>query len=90
MYKKINLEDFRTAFSYARPDSFSYDGLEVLYNYLEDENIELDVVELDCTYTEYKNFEEVRKDFDVESMEELEEKTNVIKIDDESFIIQQY
>lgn len=58
MKKTITLYDFRDAFKALRPENFSYDGLEVLYDYLTDleegtgEEIELDVIELCCTFSE--------------------------------------
>lgn len=36
MKTTVQLSDFRDAFQRVRPDNFSYDGLEVLFDYLED------------------------------------------------------
>ena len=50
-----HVSQFRDAFFYAgRKDQFSYDGLAVLYEYLEEVNPDynLDVVELCCEYAE--------------------------------------
>jgi len=54
-----NVYQFRDAFAQAnRQTQFSYEGLEVLFDYLEElsdsigENIELDVVALCCDYAE--------------------------------------
>jgi len=54
-----NVYQFRDAFAQAnRGTQFSYEGLEVLFDYLEElsdsigENIELDVVALCCDYAE--------------------------------------
>lgn len=50
---------FCEAFKQVRPDNFSYEGLELLFEYLDDlsddmgENIELDVIALCCDYAEY-------------------------------------
>jgi len=58
MYQTVNLHDFRQAFQEIRPNNFSYEGLETLFDYfeqLEDETggkIELDVIALCCDYTE--------------------------------------
>ena len=80
-----------------RGDQFSYDGLSALYDYLVDleeqcdMEIELDVIALCCEYTEYENLEELQRDYsDIENMEDLENHTTVIKVDSDSFIIQQY
>jgi len=59
MYQTVNLHDFRKAFQEIRPNNFSYEGLETLFNYLTDietndssYNCELDVIALCCDYTE--------------------------------------
>ena len=50
MKKTINLYQFRDAFMDIRPDSFSYEGLELLFNWYEEyedstgEEMELDVI----------------------------------------------
>ena len=55
----VSLYDFREAFrKMGRADQFSYEGLEVLFDYLEQyeedtgEELELDVVALCCEYCE--------------------------------------
>jgi hypothetical protein len=97
MKKTINQYDFVKAFDdYDRSENFSRQGREALFDYLEmleedtESEIELDVIAICCEYTEYENFEELQKDYNVEDMNELEQNTTVIKIDDESFIIQSY
>ena len=59
MKQTINLHDFRNAFKQAgRENQFSYEGLEVLYNYLtqfEDDTgqeLELDIIALCCEFAE--------------------------------------
>lgn len=59
MKQTINLQDFRDAFCRMdRKDEFSREGLEVLFNYIEEleqdigEEIELDVIALCCNYAE--------------------------------------
>ena len=51
----LSLYDFRDAFyKMGRKEQFSYDGLAVLFDYLEelDENFELDVIGLCCDFAE--------------------------------------
>lgn len=67
----VGLHQFRQAFAdMGRSDQFSYGGLELLYNYLEDlsedlgEPIELDVVALCCDYQEFENIEDLREQLD--------------------------
>ena len=63
MKQTINLNDFRNAFQSIRPNNFSYEGLEVLFDYCEDlevscnKEMELDVIWLCCDYAE-SSFEE--------------------------------
>lgn len=97
MKKTISQYEFIGAFDKMdRANNFSYEGRKALFDYLErleedtGEEMELDVIAICCEYTEYENFEELQNDYDVEDMGELEQNTTVIKIDDESFIIQNY
>ena len=98
MIQTINEYQFADAFKRIRPDNFSYDGLKALYEYLEDyedstgEQIELDVIALCCEYNEYEDLEEFQGDYgdDYQSIEEIEHATQVIMIDDDSFIIQAF
>lgn len=58
MKTTVNLYEFRQAFQNIRPDNFSYEGLEVLFDYLEEcendlgEEYELDVIALCCDFSE--------------------------------------
>lgn len=71
MFTRVNLSAFRDAFrSAGRKDQFSYDGLEVIFNHLEDledsigEPIELDVIAICCDYAEMTP-EEIMADYDI-------------------------
>ncbi len=91
MIKTISKNNFRDAFvDYERDNNFSYEGLGVLFDYMEevDPNWELDVIALCCDFTEYESIEAYNKEHDeVESIDDIEEKTQVLRIDDDSFII---
>lgn len=59
MFARVNLSDFRDAFRAAgRKDQFSYDGLRVIFDYMEEledifgEPVELDVIAVCCDYAE--------------------------------------
>jgi hypothetical protein len=59
MFTRVTLSDFRDAFrSHGRRDQFSYDGLRVIFEYLEEYEdstgsaVELDVVAICCDYVE--------------------------------------
>jgi hypothetical protein len=95
MKKTINLHNFRQEFiNYNRQNYFSYEGLEVLFNYLEKyEEYELNVVDLCYKYTEYKDQAEFWKDYDEEeyqTIEDIRERTEVILVGEEGFIIQDF
>jgi len=99
MKTDVNFYAFEDAFkTRERKDTFSYKGLRALYDYLlnyeedTDEEIELDVIALCCEYTEYESLKELQKDYtSIETMEGLQEQTQVIEIEGtDGFIIQVY
>ena len=98
MKQSVNLYTFRRAFETLRPDNFSYAGQEALFDYLEEyedgsgEELELDVIALCCDFSEYENLEEFQKAYseDYATIEDIEQATTVIRIDDDSFIIQDF
>ena len=99
MKKTIYLNDFRDAFiNYNRAEQFSYSGLETLFENLQEyeeatgEEMELDVIAICCDFTEYENIQEFQKEYGVEyqTIEDVGEKTLVLYIDEESFIIQNF
>lgn len=99
MITTITKSNFRDEFiNYGREDQFTHEGLGVLYDYLEgyEEDtgcgIELDVIALCCEYTEYEDLEEFQGNYGEEykTMEDIENNTSVIMINDDSFIIQDF
>ena len=94
----INETQFIDKFMQLRPNNFSYDGLIALFEWLEqyeedtETEMELDVIAICCDFSEYDNLKDFQQDYskDYESIEEIENETLVIPIDDESFIIQQF
>lgn len=103
--QEVNLYQFREAFvRMDRRDNFSYEGLEHLFNYMEEygTNYILDVVELCCEYTE-SSYDRIAADYDIdlsdcEDEEEklegvrqyLEENTAVVAEFNGTFIYQQF
>jgi|TARA_B100000073_G_scaffold319365_1_gene298213 hypothetical protein len=92
----INFNDFERAFQrYNRDNHFSYEGLQALFDYLEDlesdmdKEIELDVIGLCCEYTEYESLQIFQDEYgkEYESIEDIENETIVIPINEESFIV---
>ena len=85
MKKTINLYDFRRAFDALRPDNFSYEGLEVLFDsfeQLEDDTgqaMELDVIAICCDFQE-STVDEVIQDYtiDVSDADDDDEKNELV------------
>ena len=99
MVKTINKQDFIDAFeTYSRADNFSFRGRSALFDYFEEieshqmQPIELDVIAICCEYSEYESLEEFQNDYgsEYESLDDIREKTEVIEINDDSFIIAQF
>ena len=83
MKQIINSYDFHRAFETLRPNNFSYDALETLFNWFEDyeegsgEEIELDVIAICCDWTE-STLDEINQDYgrDYEDIDEALEALN--------------
>ena len=98
MKQSVNMYDFERAFKNFERDNFSYDGLKALFEYLEEyedstgEEVELDVIALCCEYAEYDSLKEYNDDYGTKysEIDAIQDDTTLIKIDDNSFIIQQY
>ena len=96
MIQTVNCSQFRDAFEAIRPRNFSYQGLEALYDYLEevDEGMELDVIAICCEFTEYDSLADFQADYtaeDYETIDDIRDDTTVIEIPDtERFIVQQF
>ena len=79
----VNRYSFCRAFEVLERDNFSYEGLNALFDHLEELeeelncNFELDPIALCCDYTEYENLEELCKNYDL-SFEEIKENTDVL------------
>ena len=93
MYQTINVSQFRDAFKdKGRSTQFSYDGLSILYDYLEenfDGKYELDVIELCCEFTE-DTIEEALSNYNLDSLDELRDNTLVLEVNDNTIIYQNY
>ena len=78
MKQTINLYDFRQAFyASGREDNFSYEGLELLFQWLNEveqeagEDMELDVISLCCEFSE-DTFNDIAMQYDI-AVEGLDE-----------------
>ena len=91
MKQAISKNQFHDAFNSIRPDNFSYEGLNALYNWLEEqeedagEQYELDVIALCCEFTE-STLEDAICCYDIETLEDLQDNTLVIEVDSETII----
>ena len=96
MKQTITVSMFRDAFvRLDRKNQFSYDGLTALFTHLEEleidtgQEIELDVIALCCTFFEYENIDEIKKDYpDVEAVADLEAAASMVIEFDGGIIIQ--
>jgi hypothetical protein len=98
MKQTITESQFVDAFTdCSRADNFTYAGRKAMFEYFEqleddcDMEIEFDVIAICCEYTEYENLEEFQANYgadDYPDMEAIRDATQLIEIDDESFIIQ--
>ena len=97
MKTTVRLHDFVQAFQDAgRGDQFTLTGLIDLFQYLEEfeqdigEELELDVIQLCCEFTEYADLAEIQDVYpDIEDIEHLEYNTQVI-VANNSIIIRDY
>ena len=100
MKMTLSLYDFRTEWARSsRKDSFSYNGLELLYDHLEetDPDYDLDIVELDSSWTE-AGIDQILNDYDLDlnpkienalerALEALNDKTIALGITSEDTIV---
>ena len=72
MKQQINFSMFVDAFRSIRPDNFSYEGLEVLFDYCEawedetGEPVELDVIGMCCDFQE-SSYEDIIRYYNVDT-----------------------
>lgn len=96
MYQRINIYDFHRAFERSSTTSFSYEGLDALFEYLEeyedsgvyrdsgsiDVGQELCVADLKAYYYEWDDFEEFQRSYpSIESIEDITDHTAFIDIE---------
>lgn len=100
MKMTLSLYDFRTEWARSsRKNSFSYNGLELLYDHLEetDPDYDLDIVELDSSWTEAA-IDQILSDYDLDlnpkienalerALEALNDKTIALGITSEDTIV---
>jgi hypothetical protein len=85
MKTTVTFSDFRQAFKAIRPDNFSHEGLEQLWDYFESyerdtgEEIELDVIAICCEYSE-QTWQAIASDYgiDIDENENEEEQAQQV------------
>lgn len=96
MKKTVCFDEFRQSFNDYDRDYMSYDGYEALYNYLldieEDSGIEmeLDPIAIICDFAEYDSIEDVKKNYNVEDFEDLQEHTWCVELNNGHILMQRY
>ena len=71
MKQTINFYEFERQLKDIRPDSFTYDGLKIMFDYLEEIEmgglegfeVEFDAIAIDCEFTEYASLEDLLEDY---------------------------
>lgn len=93
MYIEVTRSIFHDEFQRTRPEQFTYQGLNALYDFLtdmgQDHDCELDVIAICCDFAQY-TLEEALQAYNLESREELEQNTIVLDCDDQTIIIQAF
>jgi hypothetical protein len=87
MKTTVYLNEFRDYFNQIRPNNFSYEGLGILFDYLEEyeestgEELELDVIAICCDFSE-EDFTDIAKSYDIEIDEEADEEDQMQTVAD--------
>ena len=90
MIQTITKSMFRDAFQHTgRGDTFSYSGLGVIFDHLEemDSSLELDVISICCDFQE-GSLTDILSEYGLETLEQLQDRTMVLEVDSETIIIQ--
>jgi hypothetical protein len=99
MLTEVCRNDFERAFLDIRPENFTREGLDCLFDYfttleeIDGEQMVLDVIAVCCAYTEYKDLAEFHNDHDKEDypdIEAIEGRTTVVNIGGGGFIIEAF
>ncbi len=103
LVKTVSFNDFLEEFKkHDRGGNFSYEGKKALFEHLNElsedigEPIELDVIGLCWDFIEYESLEQFNKDYgytigkDIDSIDDIQEYTILIPVNEEAFIIQDF
>jgi len=88
---------FHDAFNAMRPNQFSYDALEAMFNFFEElsedmgEPFELDVIAICCEWIEFDSMADaVCEYWDIDTREDLRDYTTVLELRNGGVVIQQF
>ena len=94
MKNTVDIYQFRNEFQSIRPNNFSYEGLTVLFDYLEQyesdcgEELELDVIALCCDFSE-DHYSDIAANYDIDlsDCDDDEDKLQAVKdhLNDEGY-----
>jgi len=94
MIDTVTRHTFIDTFRKLRPNNFSYEGLNALFDFYEEleegtgEQIEFDPIAICCEWSEYDSFEEIKDAYDdINTEEDLEYLTQVIPLDNGGYIL---
>ena len=97
MINTVTQSEFTAHFhKMGRGDQFSHSGLLAIYDYLTqleydcNMTIELDVISICCDFAEYDDLEEALNDYNLDSLRELQDNTQVIELKNGGIIIQAF
>ena len=94
MIDTVTRHTFIDTFRKLRPNNFSYDGLNALFDFYEEledgtgEQIEFDPIAICCEWSEYDSFEEIKENYEgIKTEEDLHAHTQVIPLDNGGYIL---
>ena len=94
MIDTVTRHTFIDTFRKLRPNNFSYEGLNALFDFYEEledgtgEQIEFDPIAICCDWSEYDSFEEIKEEYDcINTEEDLHAHTQAIPLENGGYII---
>ena len=103
MLSNVNFSSYLDAFNAMRPNQFSYEALQCLYdeaiNIEEEHGVEchLDVIAVCCEWAEYESFEELQEDYSsyceshrIETISDFAEHTQLFHLSNGRLLISQF
>jgi hypothetical protein len=94
MIDTVTRHTFIDTFRKLRPNNFSYEGLNALFDFYEEledgtgEQIEFDPIAICCEWSEYDSFEEIKENYDsINTEDDLYEHTQFIPLDNGGYIL---